>query len=154
MTFYGRVLPLFLQREAKIKIKNARTHWILSLEVIMERVSESCSVMSDSLWPHGLYSPWNSPGQNTGIGSLSLLQGIFSTQGLNPGPPHCRCILFFFFLFIYLFCFICGGFCHTLKWNSQGFTCVPHPNPPSHLPLHPIPLSHERSPCGNGKRKA
>ena len=54
--------------------------------------SESCSVMSDSLRPHGLYSPWNSPGQNTGVGSLSLLQGIFSTQGSNPGLPHCRWI--------------------------------------------------------------
>ena len=43
--------------------------------------------MSDSLWPHGLYSSWNSPGQNTGVGSLSLLQGIFPTQGLNPGWP-------------------------------------------------------------------
>ena len=31
--------------------------------------------MSDSLWPHWLYSPWNFPGQNTGMGSLSLLQG-------------------------------------------------------------------------------
>ena len=41
---------------------------------------ESCSVVSNSLWPHGLYSPWNSPGQNTGVGSLSLLQGIFPTQ--------------------------------------------------------------------------
>ena len=39
--------------------------------------SESCSVMSDSLQPHWLYSPWNSPDQNTGIGSLSLLQEIF-----------------------------------------------------------------------------
>ena len=37
--------------------------------------------MSDSLWPHGIYSAWNSPGQNTGVGSLSLLQGIFPTQG-------------------------------------------------------------------------
>ena len=50
--------------------------------------------MSDSLWPHGLYSAWNSPGQNTGVGSLSLLQGIFPTQGLNPGLPHCRQILY------------------------------------------------------------
>ena len=41
----------------------------------------------------GLYSPWNSPGQNTGVGSLSLLQGIFPTQGSNPGLPHCRRIL-------------------------------------------------------------
>ena len=48
--------------------------------------SESHSVVSDSLWPHGLYSPWNSPGQNTRVGSLSLLNpGIFPTQGSNPG---------------------------------------------------------------------
>ena len=56
--------------------------------------SEHRSVVSDSLWPHGLYSPWNSPGQNTGVGSLSLLQGIFPTQGLNPGLLHCRQILY------------------------------------------------------------
>ena len=43
--------------------------------------SESHSVVSNSLRPHGLYSPWNSPGQNTGVGSLSLLRGIFPTQG-------------------------------------------------------------------------
>ena len=50
--------------------------------------------MSDSLRPHGLYSPWNSPGQNTGVSSLFLLQGIFPTQELNPGLPHCRKILY------------------------------------------------------------
>ena len=44
--------------------------------------------------PHGLYTPWNSPDQNTGVGSHSLLQGIFPTQGLNPGLPHCRQILY------------------------------------------------------------
>ena len=54
----------------------------------------SCSVVSDSLRPHGLYSPWNSPGQHTGVGSLSLLQGIFPTQESNPGLPHCRQILY------------------------------------------------------------
>ena len=59
-----------------------------------ESESESFSVMSDSLQPHGLYSPWNSPGQNTGVGSCSLLQGIFPIQGLNPGIPHCRWILY------------------------------------------------------------
>ena len=42
--------------------------------------SESGSVVSDSLQPHGLYSPWNSLGQNTGVGSLFLLQEIFPTQ--------------------------------------------------------------------------
>ena len=56
--------------------------------------SESRSVMSDSLRPLGLYSPWNSPGQDTGVGSLSLLQGIFPTQGSNPGLPHCRQTLY------------------------------------------------------------
>ena len=46
---------------------------------------------SDSLRPHGLYSLWNSPGQNTGVGSFSLLQGIFPTQGSKPGLLHCCC---------------------------------------------------------------
>ena len=50
--------------------------------------------MSNSPRAHGLYSPWNSPGQNTGVGSLSLLQGIFPAQGSNPGLPHCREILY------------------------------------------------------------
>ena len=50
--------------------------------------------MSDSLWLHGLYSPWNSTGQNTGEDSLSLLQGIFPTQGLIPGLLHCRRIIY------------------------------------------------------------
>ena len=50
--------------------------------------------MSDSLQPHGLYSPWNSPGQNTGVGNHSLLQGIFPTQELNQGLLHCRQILY------------------------------------------------------------
>ena len=36
----------------------------------------------------------------------------------------------------------CSGFCHTLTWISLGFTCVLHPEPPSHLPPHPIPLGH------------
>ena len=62
------------------------------VEVVSE--SESCSVASDSLQPHGLDSPWNSPGQNTGVGSLSLLQGIFTTQESNPGLPKCRQILY------------------------------------------------------------
>ena len=42
--------------------------------------SESRSVVSNSLQPHGLHSPWTSPGQNTGVGSLSLLQEFFPTQ--------------------------------------------------------------------------
>ena len=52
--------------------------------------NESRLVVSDSLQPYGLYSPWNSPGQNTRVGSCSLLQGIFPTWGSNPGLLHCR----------------------------------------------------------------
>ena len=51
------------------------------------------------LWPHGLESPWNSPGQNTRVGSCSLLQGIFPAQGSNPGlqiwpAKSVKCLLF------------------------------------------------------------
>ena len=60
-----------------------------------KRESESCSVVFDSLQPHGLYNPWNSPGQNTGVGSLSFLLWMFPTQGSNPGLPHCRQILYY-----------------------------------------------------------
>ena len=59
------------------------------LPEVCVKVTQSCP----TLWPHGLYNPWNSPGQNTGVGSLSLLQGIFPTQGSNPGLPHYRQIL-------------------------------------------------------------
>ena len=53
----------------------------------------------------------------------------------------------YFESFIYLFLiFICSGFCHTLKWNSHGFTCVPHPDPSSHLPPHPLPLGFPIAP--------
>ena len=75
-------------------------------------------------------TPWNSPGQNTGVGSLSLLREIFPTQGSNPGLPHCRWILYqlnhkgsprrhaigfwvekgvilcVFFVFLFVFCFL------------------------------------------------
>ena len=51
---------------------------------------ESHSDMSDSSQPHRLYSPWSSPGQNIGVGSLSLLQWIFPTQESNKGLLHCR----------------------------------------------------------------
>ena len=77
-------MPIFLTNLVRKKLRQSKD---LGL-------NESHSVVSDSLWPQGLYSPWNSPGKNTGVGSLSLLQGIFPTQGSNPGLPHCRQILY------------------------------------------------------------
>ena len=161
--------------------------------------SLSHSVMSESLWHQSMefsstvqiYSPWNSPGENTGMGSLSLLQVIFPTQGskqvshnaggfftswvtgkpkntgtgslsllqqifliqeLNRGPAL-QVDSFFFSLFFFSFISwrlitlqYCSGFCHTLTWISHGVTCIPHPDPPSHLPLHPIPLGLPHAP--------
>ena len=52
-----------------------------------ESESESRSAVSDPLRPQGLYSPWNSPGLNTGVSSLSLLQGIFSRPGIEARSP-------------------------------------------------------------------
>ena len=68
------------------KLQASYLWWTLILKC------ESRSVMSDSLWPHR--HTWNSPDQNTGVGSLFLLQGIFPTQGSNPGLLHCRQILY------------------------------------------------------------
>ena len=66
--------------------------WECSVMHVKE--SESRSVMSDSFRPCGPYSPQSPPGPTTGVGSLSLLQGIFPIQELNPGLPHCRRILY------------------------------------------------------------
>ena len=72
----------------------SRLQWLHCAGFIPQSERESHSVVSDSLQPRGLYRPWNSPGQLTGVGSLSLLQGISPTQGSNPGPLHCRQILY------------------------------------------------------------
>ena len=79
-----------------ITISTSPQSGILSQSVwnYLVKWSERCSVMSASLWPHGPYSLWNSPGQNTGVDNFSLLQGIFPPQGSNPGLPHCGLILY------------------------------------------------------------
>ena len=62
--------------------KNCERLW----NVPKVKVAQSCPTLCDS--------PWNSPGQNTRVGSLSLLQGIFPNQGSNPSLQHCRQILY------------------------------------------------------------
>ena len=69
----------------------------------------------------------------------SMLKTIFAGQS----------ILFFSFIFIswrLITLQYCSGFCHTLTWISHGFTCIPHPDPPSHLPLYTIPLGLPSAP--------
>ena len=71
---------------------------------LQSRFSRVCaysvvSVMSDSVWPYGLWPtrllyPWDSPGKNTRVGCHALLQGMFLTQGSNAGLLHCRHIIY------------------------------------------------------------
>ena len=95
--------------------------------------------MSNSLQPHGLYSPWNSPRQNPGIGSLSLLQGIFPTQELNRGLLHCRWML-------YLLSYCSVQFSRSVMSDSLRPHVPLHARPPCPSPTprvypNPCPLS-------------
>ena len=69
---------------------------IFEVSYLMLIFGDECRSLSCvlTLRPHGLYSSWNSPGQNPGVGSLSLLQGIFPARELNRGLLHCRRILY------------------------------------------------------------
>ena len=69
------------------------TIWAAREALICIKWKWSVAQLCPNLWPHELSSLWNSPGQNTGVGRLSLLQQIFPTQGSNPGLPHCRWML-------------------------------------------------------------
>ena len=80
-------------------------HFFVISQRVEVEVTQLCLTLCDPM-----DCPWNSPGQNTGVGSLFLLQGIFPTQGSNPGLSHCRQILYqlshkgrFLFLFV---CFV------------------------------------------------
>ena len=85
---------MYIKTHCTVHFKHSMLH-INYTSIKLLEWSESWSlsqkVMFNSLW---LYSPWNSPGQNTGVGSLFLLQGVFPTQGSNPGLLHSRKILY------------------------------------------------------------
>ena len=83
------------EKEYPLQILKLKWHILCSSQSREWKMeSKSLSVVSDSLWPHGLCSSWSSPGQNAGVGNLFLFQGIFPTQGLNPGFLHRRRILY------------------------------------------------------------
>ena len=82
------ILPIFLNNSL---VRHVTLVWLLHYS-LWKKVK--VTQLYPTLRPHGLYTPWNPQGQNTGVGSFSLLQGIFPTQGLNPGLPHCRRILY------------------------------------------------------------
>ena len=68
--------------------------WLLINSQSESHLAVSNSLRLHGLWPARLLCPWNSPGQNTAVGSHSLFQGIFPTQWWNPGLLHCRQILY------------------------------------------------------------
>ena len=85
--------------------------------------SVSHSVVSYSLWPYGpqparLLCPWDAPGQNTGVGCRSRLQGVFPTQGLNPGLLHRRQTLYHLSH---------QGSPDTLQGNPLQYSCLVNP---------------------------
>ena len=76
---------------------NLLMSWLPGFQYKSESINHSA--VSNSMQLHGLQAtrllcPWNSPGKNSGMGSHSLFQGIFPTQGSNPGLLHCRQILY------------------------------------------------------------
>ena len=85
---------IYIEGILRCKIKVSDLFSLLQLLYLKLFENESHSIVSDSLQLHVLYSPWNSPGQNTGVSYHALLQGIFPTQGSNPGLPHCSRILY------------------------------------------------------------
>ena len=91
------MLPLLshlAQKSSPWELPTSNYQALIASSFVLKSESESPSVVSDSLRPHGLYSPRNYSGQNTRAASPSFLQGIFPTQGLNPGFLHCRQILY------------------------------------------------------------
>ena len=88
---FGFIFYLCLPNHLKSYLESINP-WGMSLMILLKSgkwkwKSSSCVWLFAT--PRTIYSPWNSLGQNTGVGSLSLLQGIFPTQGSNPGLPHC-----------------------------------------------------------------
>ena len=82
------------QLHINASVLQVKSSYVCSEHLMFEESESESQVLSNSLWPHGLYNPWNSLGQNTGVGSLFLLQSIFPTQESNPGLPYCRWILY------------------------------------------------------------
>ena len=132
-----------------------------SLSIILKsKVKVKMSVVPDSLRPHGLQSsrllcPWNSPGNNNRMGSHSLLQRIFPTQGLKLGLPHCRQVLYHL---SHQFSSVVQS-CLTLQPHESQHARPPCPSPtprvyPNSCPLsqgcHPShPLSSPSPPAPN-----
>ena len=110
---------------------NGNPHQYSCLENSMERVAWWAAV-------HGV------PRSRKQLSDLISLSFMLRTNFFS--PPLFFLIYLFFISWRLITLQYCSGFCHTLTWISHGFTCIPHPYPPSHLPLRPIPLGLPSAP--------
>ena len=90
ISVFGKSRARIPKKKKKKKASGLTWTWDVQAGKMQVKVAQSCL----TLRPHGLNSPGNSPGQNTGVGSLSLLQGIFPIQGSDPGLLQGRQILY------------------------------------------------------------
>ena len=101
-----------------------KTYYILGLFLILFKSNQSISVYKKVLWGRYYYYLYFF---NEFILFLNFFPFIFISWRVIT-LQHC------------------SGYCHTLTWISHGVTWIPHPDPPSHLPLHPIPLGLPSAP--------
>ena len=137
------VPPLYYKRNMIYVVKLLSHVWLFAahglqqsgfsvLHCLPELAQIHVHWVHDAIQPSHPLLPHSTPALN-----LSQHQSLFQWVGS-----------FFFFLISWRLITLqyCSGFCHTLTWISRGYTCIPHPNPPSHLPLHPIPLGLPSAP--------
>ena len=121
-----------------------RMDWLdhLAFQGTRKRLLQHHSWKASILWCSAYFiiqlsHPYMTTGKNIALTRQTIVGNVMSLL-FN---MLSRLVITFFIIFL-----ICSEFCHTLKWNSHGFTCVPHPDPPSHLPLHQLPLGLPSAP--------
>ena len=128
-TFSRRYLDLSRSVLISIYLDLDLSWYNISIPIPRSISTVSQSVMSSSLWLHGLwptrlFCPWNSPDKNIGVSDHSLYQGIFLTQGSNPGLLHCMKILYHLShqrspsIYLYLYLYLSVQFSHSVMSNS------------------------------------
>ena len=140
-TFSRRYIDLSRSVLISIYLDLDLSWYNISIPIPRSISSVSQSVVSSSLWLHGLwptrlFCPWNSPDKNTGVGDHSLYQGIFLTQGSNPGLLRCMKILYHLshqrspsiYLYLYLYLSVqfssitqsCPTLCDSMDCGPSG----------------------------------
>ena len=119
------------------------TGWVLQSKGL-SRVFCNTTVQKHQFFGTQLSSPPNSHIHTWWLEKMDFVGNVSAFYFLFNFLVCMKSFILFFYVSFFLISWrlitlqYCSEFCHTLKWISHGFTCVPHPDPPSHLPLHPI----------------